>query len=62
VLQCVTVCCSVMVMIVCITTSSLVPLKEGLCSSDSISIQVLGFTMTSLALLCRKEKYAQERT
>ena len=41
-MQCITVCCSMMVMIACITTSSLVPLIEGLCSSDSISIQVLG--------------------
>jgi len=41
-MQCITVCCSVMVMIACITTSSLVPLIEGLCSSDPISIQVLG--------------------
>jgi len=56
-MQCITVCCSMMVMIACITTSSLVPLIEGLCSSDPISIQVLGLTMTSLALPFLKKKH-----
>jgi len=42
-------------MIAFITISSLVPLIEGLCSSDSISVCVLGFTTTSFTLLFRKK-------
>jgi len=43
-------------MIAFITISSLVPLIESLCTSDSISIRVLGFTFTSFALLFQKQK------
>ena len=46
-----------MMMIACITMSSLVPLIEDLCSSDSILMQVLNFTFTSFALLFRKKTY-----
>jgi len=49
-------------MIAFITKNSLVPLIEGLCSLDSISIRVLGFTLTSFALLFRKKKYVQEKS
>jgi len=49
-------------MIAFITLNSLVPLIEGLCSSDSISIRDLGFTLTYFALLFGKEKYVQEKS
>ena len=42
-----------------ITISSLVPLIEGLYCSDSISIRVHGFTITSFAVLLRKEKHVK---
>ena len=45
-----------MMMIAFITISSLVPLIESLCTSDSISIRILGFTFTSFALRFQKEK------
>jgi len=42
------------------TTNSLVPLIEGLCSTDSISIRVLGLTVTSLLCFYGKENVFQE--
>jgi len=50
-----------MTMIAFITISSLVPLIEGPCSSDWISIRVLGFTFTSFAMLFWKEKFFKEK-
>ena len=44
-----------------ISISSLAPLIEGGCSSNSISIRVLGFKFTFFALLLRKKKYVQEK-
>ena len=46
----------VMMMIAFVTIHTLVPLIEGLCGSDSISIRVLGVTFTSFALLFRTWK------
>ena len=46
-------------MIAFVTIRSLVPLIEGLSSSDSISIRVMSFTIRSL--LFRKEKYVEDK-
>ena len=46
-------------MIAFIITKSLVPLIDGLCSTDSISI--LSFTFTSFALPFRKKKHVKEK-
>jgi len=44
-----------MIMNAFVTISSLLPLIEGPCSSDSISIRVFGFTITSFALLLQRK-------
>jgi len=57
--RCLHVC--IMMKIPFISISSLVPLIEDLYCSDSISFRVHGFTITSFALLLRKEKHVKRK-